>query len=201
MFVSPVGTVNRSIYATQKTKKAQKPQEVPSFKNSFAREARLDYFSRFITYFKAPVEQYSNKEIFKGLMEVAVKGFADFEETNFIQKYFRPDRYNQIMESFRNGDDVYDNISDNSYHKPSWLLCNEKEDRGVVSVVNFGRQGGLFNLIFGNSSIDTRICFNGISSYKDCVICLGRDNEGNDYRMITEDGLGTLIGSEIASKL
>ena len=190
MYVSSVNLVSSSrVNKLTQTKKSQAVQQNPNFK-------RTAYKAAFAKYFNGP--KVPNEQIYRDLMSKAQRA-SGFVVDEIAGTFFKPGDYNKVMNGFRNSQPVYDTLNDNSHHTPVWLVKNGNSM--VSSIVNFGRLGGFFDAIFGDSKQDTRICFHGVDEYKKCVICLGKDFSGNDTCTITKDGIGTLIGAEIASKL
>ena len=190
MYVSGVNFFSSPMVSkSTQTKKCQTVQQSPNFK-------RTAYKAAFAKYFNGA--RVPNEQIYRDLMTKAQRA-SGFVVDEIAKTFFKPGDYNKVMNGFRNSQPVYDTLNDGSYHTPLWLVRNG--DSVVSSIVNFGRLGGFFDVIFGDSKQDTRICFHGLDEYKKCVICLGKDFSGNDTLSITRDGIGTLIGAEIASKL
>ena len=190
MYVSSVNLFNSSrVNKSVNSNNCQKVQNNPNFKRSAYKAAFAKYFNG---------TRVSNEQVYRELMSRAQKASGAVVD-DIASVFFKSGDYYKVMNGFRNGQPVYDTLNDNSYHTPVWLV---KNGNSVVStVVNFGRLGGFFNTIVGNSKQDTRVCFHGLDEYKDCVICLGKDFYGNDTFSITHQGINTIIADEIASKL
>ena len=179
--INPTYTA-RQLNRTQ-AKKNQNIMHDPSFK-------RARYLSTFAKYFNDLEKNVSNEQKFRELMSSARNAQGSIID-DVAQVFFKPEDYNKIMEGFRKGRLVYDSLNSCTYLKPVWLVKNG--DDPLVSVVNFGYQGGLFGALTFNLSHDTRICFHGIDKYEKCIICLGKDNNGNDTQVKTSDGINILI--------
>ena len=211
MFVTPISSMNRSIYSASKTKKAQKPQEVHSPQDTVSFK-RYQYATAFAKYFDGPMKNAKNEQTFKELMSRALQGYR-MESPAFVKEYFEPGQYKNIMYDFRFGKDqvigsgilrtviskeVYRNLRDQSYRDPHALVTLDGSP--IVSIVNFGYQGTLADFLFQfdfKLPQDTRICFHGIDKYEDCIICLGKDVDGIDSRVTTKEGIGAIVRAGI----
>jgi len=185
MLVNSVSALNNSYIRSNNNVKNTKvnsgvfTQEQPSFKNA-------NYKAAFSRYYNSGMSQASNEQIFRDLMSRAMKArSAKVEQT--ARNYFKPDSYNDIMNQFRADYSFYGKMNSDCHHSAKWIIPN------FVSIVNFGSQGGFLDFIIGEMTQDTRICFHGLDGDKNKVICLGKYHNGNDSRVYTEDGIGTLI--------
>lgn len=193
MFISPVG-IAQSLQS--KKISAKRSQASQSLNNTSFKSA--NYKAAFAKYYNSSVYSTSNAKVFSELMRAAQNARGAVVD-DIAKVFMKPDEYSTIMNGFRSKGPVYKDLNDASYHKPLWLV--RKAGETLSSVVNFGTQGGFFDVITGNAKQDTRICFHGIDQYANKIICLGKDVNGNDIRIYSDSGIGTIIAAEMVKKL
>ena len=191
MYVSCINSLNSSTKYNRFSKKTQKIQENPSFKKS-------NYMAAFKKYFDGELKNASNERTYRELMSNARLIHGAYVD-EFCKKKFGPTDYNKAMNALRENRKDYSIVNDATYRDPKAFI--KKEDNPIVSVMNIGYQGNILEAIFGRATQDTRICFHGLDEYKNCVICLGRNNKGEDYRIISYDGVYKLLSAILCSKL
>ena len=148
------------------------------------------YKATFEEFFDGYYRSSSNQKTFKTLMQSAISAkFANID--GMVKKHFDPDSYYSVMSGLIKNKEPYKKLNNISYNSPICLVSVGKVP--LVTVINFGYQGNFLDLLFGEVTQDTRICFHGIGNDRNKIICLGCDNNGKHTKTLSSDGLGTLM--------
>ena len=194
MLVNPINSFKSLNTQRRNSIKAEAPRtDLPSFKSAEYKEAFKRCYNRI-----ASAAIYDNEGIYKELMTKIVN-MEGFNAHNSLKHLFSPNSYySSIMGLREEQPRIFSDLNFNSYERP--FLIMRKNDEPLVSILNLGALGNMFQQIFHRKS-NSFICFHGLEEYKDHVICLGQNYHNEAIQRISKEGIGSIISAHIWSKL
>ncbi|MBO5737775.1 hypothetical protein J6R97_00360 [bacterium] len=194
MLVNPINSFRSLNIQRKNSIKAEAPRtDLPSFKSAEYKEAFKRCYNRIASSYV-----YDNEGIYKELMTKIVK-MEGFNAHESYKHLFTPNSYYSLIMGLREEQpDIFSDLNYNGYEKP--FLIMRKNDKPLVSILNLGALGNMFQQIFNRKS-NSFVCFHGLDEQKDLVICLGQNYHNKPIQYISDEGIGSIISAHIWSKL